>query len=167
MSLENWIPHSTHHPHKLQESKTFPLLKDLARYLTLGFLAIAASRKWQQVVILAMKYYVWSPLGFSLTLFLGAAVGNRHREGKTTLNPCLSIMHLFVIYCDRSTVPCLECNRPFQGRKASASQNSPFQFFQKMFSVLAGLLHVPPPAFQKKRWETDIICTELTAFNEQ
>lgn len=76
----------------------------------------------------------------------------------------IAICHL---YCVRSTVPCLECNGPFQGRKASASQNSPFHFFQKMFSVLAGLLHVPPPAFQKKRWETDIICTEQKAFNEQ
>jgi len=86
-----------------------------------------------------------------LTLFLGGGEGDRYREGKTTLITCLSIRHIFVIYWVRSTVPCLECNAPFQGRKASASQNSPFHFYQEMFSAPAGLLHVPPPAFQKNR----------------
>lgn len=77
--------------------------------------------------------------------------GDGYREGKITLITGLSIMHVCVIYGDGNTVPCLECNEPFQGRKASASQNSLFHFYQEMFSGHGGLLRVPPPVFQKKR----------------
>lgn len=65
ITLEHWIPCSTHLLHKQPQNKIIPLFKDLPPcHSTLGCLEIITSRRKRWVLILAIQYYVWSSLWF-------------------------------------------------------------------------------------------------------